>query len=360
MAIPPEFLEELKARLPATEVVGRRVKLIRSGRDTKGCCPFHKEKTPSFHVYDDHYHCFGCGAHGSVIDFVMETEGLEFREAVQRLADSAGISFPSDEKTILPDVDGAQRNPSADEAEALLDMLIAYATGNSIDEDDFKTKRKTFLSDSKLRGLCPEFLVNCRNLSLFWSHIKKGRPTYAERRAYLGDEFAPLLNYLELKVSDSHLDVASLTLEQLNQTHVMDLWAKALDRKTHDPEGAITVARTLLETTCKLILDDLGVAHQRNEELPKLYHLVAEELNLAPSQHTEKTFKSILGGCQTIVNSLGTIRNKLGDAHGVGRSPARPKSRHAHLAVNLSGAMAVYLVETWADRPKSDTNGIVI
>jgi len=76
--------------------VGRRVKLIRSGRDTKGCCPFHKEKTPSFHVYDDHYHCFGCGAHGSVIDFVMETEGLEFREAIQRLAGEAGLAMPEE------------------------------------------------------------------------------------------------------------------------------------------------------------------------------------------------------------------------------------------------------------------------
>ena len=96
MAIPPEFLEELKLRLPATDVVGRRVKLVRSGRDTKGCCPFHKEKTPSFHVYEDHYHCFGCGVHGSIIDFVMETEGLEFREAVARLAGEAGMAMPEE------------------------------------------------------------------------------------------------------------------------------------------------------------------------------------------------------------------------------------------------------------------------
>lgn len=96
MALPPEFLEELKTRLPATDVVGRKVKLVRSGRDTKGCCPFHKEKTPSFHVYEDHYHCFGCGAHGSVIDFVMETEGLEFREAVTRLAGEAGMAMPEE------------------------------------------------------------------------------------------------------------------------------------------------------------------------------------------------------------------------------------------------------------------------
>ena len=98
MAIPPEFLEELKLRLPATDVVGRRVKLVRSGRDTKGCCPFHKEKTPSFHVYEDHYHCFGCGVHGSIIDFVMETEGLEFREAVARLLLQHGAWEPSPQR----------------------------------------------------------------------------------------------------------------------------------------------------------------------------------------------------------------------------------------------------------------------
>jgi DNA primase len=75
-------------------LVGRRVKLARSGRQMKGCCPFHGEKTPSFYVYEDGYHCFGCGAHGDAISFVMQTQGASFMEAVQSLAGEAGLEVP--------------------------------------------------------------------------------------------------------------------------------------------------------------------------------------------------------------------------------------------------------------------------
>ncbi len=96
MAIPPEFLDELRNRLTLSEVVGRRVKLVKKGREHSGLCPFHNEKTPSFTVSDEKgfYHCFGCGAHGSAIDFVMNSEGLSFPEAVERLAAQAGMQVP--------------------------------------------------------------------------------------------------------------------------------------------------------------------------------------------------------------------------------------------------------------------------
>ncbi|MCC6104932.1 DNA primase [Acetobacter sp.] len=96
MAIEPGFLDELRARTPLTSVIGRRVKLVRSGKNWKGCCPFHGEKTPSFYVYDDHFHCFGCGVHGDVISFVMQMEGKSFPEAVEELATSAGMEVPKD------------------------------------------------------------------------------------------------------------------------------------------------------------------------------------------------------------------------------------------------------------------------
>ena len=96
MAFSSQFLDELRARAPLAEIVGRRLKLTRKGSESLGLCPFHKEKTPSFYVYDDHYHCFGCQAHGSVIDFVMNTEGLSFPEAVERLAGEAGMEVPAD------------------------------------------------------------------------------------------------------------------------------------------------------------------------------------------------------------------------------------------------------------------------
>ena len=95
MALPASFLDELRARLPLAAVVARKVRLARSGRQMKGCCPFHGEKTPSFYVYDDgHYHCFGCGAHGDAIGFVMQSEGAGFMEAVERLAAEAGLKVP--------------------------------------------------------------------------------------------------------------------------------------------------------------------------------------------------------------------------------------------------------------------------
>src|SRR3546814_10821477 len=98
MAFSPEFLDELRNRLTLSAVVGRRVKLVKRGREHSGRCPFHNEKTPSFTVSDDKgfYHCFGCGAHGSAIDFVMNSEGLSFPETVERLAGLAGLQVPQD------------------------------------------------------------------------------------------------------------------------------------------------------------------------------------------------------------------------------------------------------------------------
>ena len=94
MALSSAFLDELRARTPLPALVGRRVQLARSGRQWKGCCPFHGEKTPSFYVYDDHYHCFGCGAHGDAVSFVMQSEGASFPDAVEQLAAAAGLEVP--------------------------------------------------------------------------------------------------------------------------------------------------------------------------------------------------------------------------------------------------------------------------
>lgn len=91
-----QFLNLLKDRIVISDVVGRQVRLIGNGRDKVACCPFHKEKTPSFHVNDEKgfYHCFGCGAHGDAITFVMQQDGLSFKEAVESLAEEYGMELP--------------------------------------------------------------------------------------------------------------------------------------------------------------------------------------------------------------------------------------------------------------------------
>ncbi len=111
MAIAPSFLEELRARLPLSSVVGRRVRLARKGREFEGLCPFHNEKSPSFFVNDEKafYHCFGCGAHGDVIGFVIQMEGLSFPDAVQQLAAQAGMEVPQSQR-----IDPVERDHLAD------------------------------------------------------------------------------------------------------------------------------------------------------------------------------------------------------------------------------------------------------
>ncbi len=97
MRFTPQFLDDLRARLPVSEVVGRRVKLKKAGREFKGLSPFQQEKTPSFTVNDQKqfYHDFSTGKHGNIFDFVMETEGVSFPEAVERLASMAGMPLPA-------------------------------------------------------------------------------------------------------------------------------------------------------------------------------------------------------------------------------------------------------------------------
>ncbi|MFD1332280.1 DNA primase, partial [Methylopila musalis] len=98
MRFTPSFLDELRDRIPVSEVVGQRVKLKRQGREYAGLSPFNSEKTPSFFVNDQKgfYHCFSSGRHGDVFKFLMETEGVSFPEAVERVAELAGVPMPKE------------------------------------------------------------------------------------------------------------------------------------------------------------------------------------------------------------------------------------------------------------------------
>ncbi len=91
-----KFLDELRSRVSVADVVGAKVKLVRKGKEYMGLCPFHNEKTPSFTVNEakGFYHCFGCGAHGDIIKFEMEANGLPFIDAVTKLANKAGLRVP--------------------------------------------------------------------------------------------------------------------------------------------------------------------------------------------------------------------------------------------------------------------------
>ena len=233
-------------------------------------------------------------------------------------------------------------------AVALQNILIARATGAQDEaNNDYLLLRTYFLQNPPLHQLLPEIVRTNRSLKEFWGFIKKTEK-YAPRRDLIYKAFQPMLDYLEGKNKAPADEDISDVLRKFNEDGVHAVWIKALERRHTDPDGAITSARTLLETVCKHILDDMGIQYNnKNIEMSELYKTLSKELNLSADQHTENIFKQILGGCSAVVNGLGTLRNKLGDAHGTNSSSIKPSPRHAELAVNLSGSMALFLINTW-------------
>ncbi len=230
--------------------------------------------------------------------------------------------------------------------ETLQNLLISRATGGEEKASEYTTLRQVIVTNASLETVTPNFLKTCRTLDQFWQFIKYEYETYAERRQFIWKEFQPLLQQLEQpNIGSEH--VVTQVIERVDAAHVQAAWMKALDRRIVDPEGAITSARTLIESVCKHILDEAAISYDDATDLPKLYKQTAEILNLAPSQHTEPIFKQILGGCTAVIEGLGSLRNRLSDAHGKGRIGSKPLPRHAELAVNLSGALASYLLATW-------------
>ncbi|WP_375571686.1 abortive infection family protein [Ahrensia marina] len=234
---------------------------------------------------------------------------------------------------------------------ALQDLLLPVAEGNRLDEQMYREVRERLMKLPQFDKF-PAFIRHSRGHDQVWGNLKShasGSGSWAKRRQYVYDSLAPMIAEMERRDTQPLDEAVSDSLANFDTQAAQQAWSRALARREEDPEGAITSARTLLESTCKHILDEAGEAYENND-LPKLYKRVSELLNLAPSQHTEETFRAILGGCHSVVQNLGTLRNRMGDAHGQGKNPVRPAKRHAGLAVNLAGAMSVFLLETWEVR----------
>ncbi len=229
--------------------------------------------------------------------------------------------------------------------ESFQNGLLAVATGGKFGDLQYGDVRRSLVENPEVATRLPRWVKTSRTSDHFWQFIKAKFSTYAERRQFIVDELLPVLEHLERGHSPSDQAVSDV-LRNFDWQHVQAAWKKALDRRQADPDGAITAASTLLETTCKHILDDQGVEYDPKSDLPDLYKATAKCLNLAPEQHTEQVFKQILGGCHSVIQGLGSIRSKIGDAHGKVRRQASAQPRHAELAVNLAGAMSTFLVET--------------
>lgn len=236
-----------------------------------------------------------------------------------------------------------------DKVYRLRNLLIKIATSgyNAEADKEYQQLRDELTHVTILKNLLPDLVTLHRDIMEFWQFIKKKFSTYQERREFLYGEFKPALDALERKEESPIEPTATELLKSYGSSYIHDEWSKMLQRKNTDNEGAITSSRALIETVCKYILDEQNISYDEKAELPTLYKSVAKELNLSPDQHTEQIFRQILGGCQTVVEGLGALRNAHGDAHGKRQIRKKPEKRHSDLAINLAGTMAIFLLETF-------------
>lgn len=195
MAIPQHTIDQILDRTDLVELIGQRVKLKKTGRTYSGCCPFHQEKTPSFHVYRDkqYFHCFGCQANGNAIRFLMDIDGRSFLDVMQDLASRAGIELPKDQhehkklaykRTSTPALtahsqDASQNVPLAP------DQVITHFPEPSInfDYNDYAYDSQTFTSEN----MAPEgnFYDLLENVAQFYEkqlpHSPKAQKYFKQR-----------------------------------------------------------------------------------------------------------------------------------------------------------------------------------
>ena len=170
----PEFLEELKYKCDIVEVISQYVPLQKKGGRYFGCCPFHNEKTPSFCVNNGWYHCFGCGASGDVVKFVMEMESVSFYDAVKILADKVGLQLPE----VKLDPQYAQKKEHGDVLKQLMRDAARYYRNNLLDEKKGKDARE-YLHN---RGLDDEI---AKRYGLGLSLDNESMVGYMRRKGYL-------------------------------------------------------------------------------------------------------------------------------------------------------------------------------
>src|SRR5712671_1460778 len=178
-------------------------------------------------------------------------------------------------------------------ATVMENLMTARATGDlTASRQQYEVIRRGFMADEVLKPLLPDFVRTCRTLDVFWPYIKGRAGSYAERRQIIGTAFAPLIDHLEQRHRAPVDAAASETLQTFDSQGVHAVWEKALQRRHTDAEGAITIARTLLETVCKRILDDINITYTDKEDLPKLYSITATALKLAPNQYSEGAIRA--------------------------------------------------------------------
>lgn len=231
---------------------------------------------------------------------------------------------------------------------------LATGKGSKTPYEDYEQSRAQLLSQPELLPCLPDWASSCRYGGQFWSFIKDISSTYQGRREFIWESLSSAFDLVERGATEP----SSISLEDMmadcTSISVIDCWKKLHLRRRNDPEGAITTARSLVESICKYILEELEEPYTNKDDLPRLYKKTANAMHLSPAQHNEQIFKQILSGCGSVIDGFASLRNDLGDAHGKGKIKFSPSARHADLAVNLAGTISTFLISTYEERHKKD------
>jgi hypothetical protein len=230
--------------------------------------------------------------------------------------------------------------------ETLQNLLIEVAgTGLRERTDEYQTLRKWLMENPAFQHLVPGMVKDNRDLDQFWVYIKGRNISPFERKESIWKDFSPLFNALEVsgKPGSGIDQKIAESLSRLDSGLVRSIWEKALGRCENEPAGAITLALALVESVCKLILEDGNQPQGEHLQILDLYNKTIKKLDLGPTDPNKLLYIDL----QQDIYLLRKIRNNKGDAHGKGKDYTPPAPMQAELAVNLAGAVAVFLVEAW-------------
>ncbi|MDO8260318.1 MAG: abortive infection family protein [Candidatus Magasanikbacteria bacterium] len=229
------------------------------------------------------------------------------------------------------------------------ELLIAGATGTTIPPAKYQELRNNILSEPFIRDWVPEFVITSRDLSRFWNFISSKSSTYKGRRIFIWGQMDPLIKYLENENFDPiNLKMFEL-IKGLNVPIIAEHWKKTSERLKNDPEGAITSAKSMVETVCKHILDVHKETYTEYDDIKSLYKNTSKVLKIDTNPKINQTLLKIFSGCTSTITGIAELRNQVGDAHGKGISYSKINNIFAELAVNLSGSMTIFLIKTHLD-----------
>lgn len=237
--------------------------------------------------------------------------------------------------------------------EQINELIELSLSGRYNDKNRYQQIRSKMIKSTDLGLNIPEPIKECNTLSSLISRLQS-ESNYDDSE-YQRTELEEDTVEIENSIDGELINGASVYIfEELSGIDIKALnnqWRKAYTRCNYDPDGAITAAKTLLESTMMIILDESNIEYKENSSTPSLYRLTSKVLNLDPSNRENGIVKKALGGCATLVNFLCEIRNEFGDAHGnASKVTIYPSQEIARLVISLSGHLSIWLLKRYKGR----------